>query len=179
MYIDPLIDAFVKRINSSPREPQPEYELTLSVTNGTAVDGIQDWQVRRWNDIDWIVPLEAKLPMPLPASFRSFITRYIFPHFEIEPLEFLANTPEGSLREMRASLAGDSYLSKAGYLHFARPAGGSSDHICFDTHRATQHHEYPIVCIDHEGILCHDEIIIVEEVAPSFRDFVIQYLNGE
>jgi len=37
--------------------------------------------------------------------------------------------------------------------------------------------EFPIVQVDHEGILIKSKIIIVEEIAPSFEEFIKSYLK--
>ena len=47
---------------------------------------------RRLESAPWIDALETKLPRRLPASFRSLVTRYVFPRFEAGGLHFFANT---------------------------------------------------------------------------------------
>ena len=37
---------------------------------------------RRLESAHWIDALETNLPRRLPASFRSLVTRYVFPRFE-------------------------------------------------------------------------------------------------
>ena len=172
-------------MNAAPREPLFEDMAPRSVRSGSAPDavyGMWDWNINRY-DVDWLEDLEAILPKRFPKSFRSFISRYIFPQFEFGPLLFLANTPEcvERLYELRTGIFEDKCLSaglvQSGFIQFARPAGGSYDAVCFDTNGKKSASDYAIVNIDHEGILCHDQIIITEVLAPSFGDFIKQHLG--
>jgi hypothetical protein len=62
-------------------------------------------------------------------------------------------------------------LHKYGYLEFGKPFGGNYDPICFDTHRR-KHGDAPIVPLDHEEILIRTRIRVIQEIAPSFADFL-------
>ena len=134
MNTDEKIDELVKQINAAPREPKLAYEVPPSVRLKAVHDETyesRDWNIMSCDTIDWVEDLEAKLPGRFPKSFRSLITRYIFPQFEIGDLELLANTPEGvsGSHELRTGIFNDKYLSAAllqnGFIQFARPAGGS------------------------------------------------------
>jgi hypothetical protein len=109
------------------------------------------------------------------------VTRYIYPDLEIGDLWIFANNRVDLSDEMRSTVFQDEFLSRmlfdAGYIQFARPGGGNYDPICFGTKRQSSGGEYPIVQIDHEGILCHEKISIVKEVADSFHQFVETYLQ--
>lgn len=185
--VDALIDESVARVNASPREPHDEYDAPPSVRVGASPDAVYgrwDWHIRRWPQIDWVEPLEAKLPQPFPKSFRSLVTRYIFPQVELGSLQLLANTPESveELYELRTGIFEDKYLSEcllqAGFVQFARPAGGGYNPICFDTNRRGANAEYPVVIIDHEAIFCHSQIKVAE-VSPSFISVVMKYLEDQ
>lgn len=127
-----------------------------------------------------IASLEQRLPGVLPSSFRSLVTRYSFPVFEAAPLEIFGNTGEDNSDDWRHRLFADKVLSSVllanGYIQFARPDTGSYDPICFDTKRKRSNGEYPVVWIDHEGILCYDKIIVRTETTPSFVHLVQAYL---
>ncbi len=151
-------------------------------TSPDAIYGMWDWNIKPFENIDWIEDLEARLLIRFPTSFHSLITRYIFPQFDFGPLQFLANTPEGVEKscELRTGIFEDEYLSTSllqnGFVQFARPAGGSYDPICFDTNNKSTSIEYSIVNIDHEDILCHDKIKITKVLAPSFHELIKQHL---
>ena len=119
-----------------------------------------------------IVALDARLPDLLPPPFRSLVMRYSFLAFEIGTLQVFGNTGEEDHEEWSYSLFADKILSPAllthGYIQFARLKTGSYDPICFDTKRKRGDGESPIVWIDHEGILCYDQIVVRGELAPSF-----------
>ena len=130
---------------------------------------------RRVESAPWVDALEAKLPKRFPASFRSLVTRYTFPSFEAGGLSFFPNTGVNSSEELSVAIFNDRIIAgatlKAGYIQFARPEGGSYDPICFDARRAVSNHEFPIVLLDHEEILCRDRIYESERVADSFYRF--------
>lgn len=187
MNFDALIDSFVEQVNASPRELLFDYEVPQSVRIGTSPDavyGMWDWKIKRYEGIDWLENLEAKLPSQFPKSFRSLVNRYIFPQFDSGPLQFLANTPEGvnNLYELRTGIFKDKCLSASllrnGFLQFARNFSGSYDPICFDTNNKETASEYPIVNIDHESILCHDKIEITNVLAPSFAELIERHLRA-
>ena len=129
---------------------------------------------------DSIAALEQRLPSPLPPAFRALVSRYSFLAFEICSVEIFDNTGEESRDDWAYRLFADKTLSAtlltSGYLQFARPATGSYDPICFDTKRKRGDGEYPVVWIDHEGILCRDKIVVRAELAPSFVELVQAYL---
>jgi hypothetical protein len=62
-------------------------------------------------------------------------------------------------------------LHKNGFLHFGLPHEGNYDPVCFDMKRRNGS-EAPIVQLDHEEILLRSRIRIVQEIAPSFLEFV-------
>jgi hypothetical protein len=123
----------------------------------------------------WFEALEASLPKRFPASFRSLLTRYVFPTFDAGGLSFFANTGIDSHDELSVAIFKDRIIAdatlKAGYIQFARPESGSYDPVCFDARRATSNREFPIVRLDHEEILCHNRIHVSEQVADSFYRF--------
>ena len=184
MNVDGLIDEFVGKINRSPRRRIREEDIPHRLREGGAEFGLYyDWTIQRFNDIHWIQPLQDQLPWPLPPSYHSLVNRYQFPAFEIEPLILLANTGETLYHEMSMAMTGDKVLSefllKNGYAQFARPNTGDSDPVCFDFNRRNSDGDCPIVRISHQTIVFNSIVQIMDEIAPSFRDFVEQYLQLE
>ena len=104
---------------------------------------------RRLESAPWIDALETKLPRRLPASFRSLVTRYVFPRFEAGGLHFFANQGDDSPDDLSVAIFLDRFIAEAtlmsGYIQFARPEGGSYDPICFDARRSVSNREFPIV----------------------------------
>lgn len=131
---------------------------------------------RRIESAEWVETLELKLPKRFPVSYRSLITRYAFSPFVAGGLSFFANTGADSLEELSKAIFNDRIIAevslKAGYIQFARPAGGSYDPVCFDARKSESNREFPIVRLDHEAILCHNRIHVTETVANSFYRFV-------
>jgi hypothetical protein len=124
---------------------------------------------------------EEKLPKRLPQSFESFLSRYSFPAFDVLGISFFgwdsdsngyigeASAAKGSLSEL---------LIPAGYVQIGRPDTGNFDVICFDFNRKSQNREYPIVQVDHEGILCNWKVRVSGERWPSFIKLVDSALGS-
>ena len=123
----------------------------------------------------WIDVLESKLPRRLPSSFRSLVTRYAFPSFDVDALILFGNTGLNQEDDLTELIFRDRMMAQAmlknGYIQFARPETGSYDPICFDASRSVANREFGIVRLDHEQILCYDRIKVVEQVAESFFKF--------
>jgi len=181
---DELIDAFVRKVNHSPRRRIREEDVPRTLREGGAEFGLYyDWTIQRFDHINWIESLEAKLPKPLPPSYRSLVSRYIFPAFEVESLILLANTGQTLYHEMSMAMAHNKVLSdvllKQGYAEFAHPDTGEADPVCFDLNRRDESGECPIVRISHHGIVFSGQVRVQAEIAPSFAGFVTQYLRSE
>jgi len=181
---DRLIDRFVEVLNSRGLEPLPgeEVPLALRIGESAPADWV-DWKICPVPSNSWIAALEEKVPHPFPKLYRSLITRYRFAEFEVGPIMFFANTGQDVFHELRNRMFIDPHLSpvllKHGLLHFGQPFAGNYDSVCFDTRRASNG-DAPIVCIDHEDILIRNgRITIVEEIAPSCRNFVERAIDGE
>lgn len=136
---------------------------------------------RRVEHAPWIDAVETKLPRRLPASFRSLVTRYVFPPFMVGGLDFFANRGAESHDEFSVAIFQDRLIAdatlKSGYIQFARPEGGGYDPICFNSNHSTNNREFPIVQIDHEDILCRDRVREVATISKSFHWFVTDLLG--
>ena len=69
-------------------------------------------------------------------------------------------------------------LWEHGYLPFARPEDSSYDPICFDFTMGFGGDEPAVVRIDHEEILCRENIRVVQVLSPGFR-FLLEKLTIE
>ncbi len=110
----------------------------------------------------------------------SFISRYVFDGFELDKLNFFANSGSQNDSELAQAIFMDKIIfdgtSSNGFLFFARPEDGSYDPICFDI-RSRKKREYPVVRLDHESILQFDKIRIVENVYPSLLEFMNAFIS--
>ena len=137
---------------------------------------------RRVESAPWIDALEAGLPKRLPASFRSLVTRYIFPPFNAAGLSFFENHSVDELHDgLSGAIFNDRFIADAtlssGYIQFARPQDGSYDPVCFDARHSVSNREFPIVRLDHEDILCREHIRAVATVSDSFYRFVADLVS--
>lgn len=182
--IDNLVDSFVKKVNTSYRDPvHINIDKTPpSVLVGEPDFGFSDWMIRPCAEIDWVEPLEQKLGCRFPAAYRSLITRYIFPGFNAGDILFFGNTPEGTDNwELRERIFCDPGLRDTllprGYIEFGKRDQTIYDPICFDMNRKSLM-DCPVVQIDHE--YAFDGIIeIIRQVAPSFRDLLQAVVDSE
>jgi len=116
--------------------------------------------------------LEAKLPMRLPQSFRSLLSRYSFPRFDAGGITFFAwseKIDEYTAEAMAAEGSLSELLLPAGFVQIGRPDTGIFDAVCFDLNDRKQNPECRVVLIDHEEILCNWRVKVMRELWQSFR----------
>lgn len=185
--ITALVDAFVDKVNRGPREPQPLAEVPAFLREGEPGewDSHSSWRIVRSDNSRRIKNLQHRIARRFPPSFLYFLSTYSFPAFECGPLMFFANTGEDTFWELEKRLFEDPHMSpqllKAGFIQIGNPFFYNYDPVCLDCNpplpagrklRSTGYHEYRIVRVDHEAVLCRNEIRIVEEIAPSFIAYV-------
>jgi hypothetical protein len=180
---DVLIDELVAKINRSPRPRIREEDIPYRLREGGPELGLYyDWTIQPYDPINWIAPLEAALPAPLPPTYRSLVSRYIFPAFEVSPIILLANTGQPLYNEMHLSMTQDKVLSelllKSGFAQFARPNTGDSDPVCFNFNQRDEDGEYPLVRISHHTLVFNSLVHVTEEIASSFRELVENYIHA-
>jgi len=174
-----LVDAFVERINSEPREAQSCDEVPESLREASSErDDIPDdwtgWRIVRSDNRERIQALQSRLGRRFPPSFFDLVSRFSFPAFERGPLLFFANHREETFWDLSKRLFLDPTMSpallSAGFIQIGNPMFYNYDPVCFDcTLGAT---EPRLVQLDHEAILCNGTIHIVREIAPSFIDIL-------
>jgi hypothetical protein len=164
-----LVQEFVERINKGPRELLLAEGVPPSLRVGEGVDGFTDWQIAPSPPKTWLQAFEALLPAPFPPSVRELLTHYTYPEFEFFDVWMYPNTGELE-RDFDKAVLQDKHLVRpllaAGFVPFARPAGGSYDPLCFDCRHGDG--EWPIVRADHERALINDAAIVL----PWAKSFV-------
>jgi hypothetical protein len=123
---------------------------------------------------------EKKLPKRLPQSFRSLLSHYSFPAFDVMGVSlFRWDSDTNPYIEEAAAAKGSlsELLLPSGYVQIGRPEGGDFDAICFDLNQQAQNREFRIVQIDHEYILCDRRICVSRELWPSFVKLVDSALS--
>jgi hypothetical protein len=181
LQIASLVDAFVQRVNSRPRQHEsmekvPEFlreESTESSADGP-IEGWTSWRIVRRNNAACVDELEKQVGRPFPPSFQYFLANYSFPAFECESVMFFANTGERTFWELGQRLFCDPGMSpqllKAGFLQIGNPFFYNYDPVCFDCSGSTI--EKRMVQLDHEAMLIHGQVKIVKETARSFADLI-------
>jgi len=87
----------------------------------------------------------------------------------------LGNEAKDEYDDVSSFLGKDKIIARVttdnGLIHFARASEGTYDPICFDS-KKRKGRECEIVRLDHEEILLHEKIKVVEDVAPSLKEFM-------
>ncbi len=182
--IDSLIDRFVAKINDQPRRRIRAEDLPPELRQGAPEFGLYyHWRIQPFANTQWIRAVEAILERPLPAAYRSLVTRYVFPAFECGPLLLLANTGQSLYHEMSAVLLRNQAtfrsLQESGYVQFARLLTGDADPVCFayDPHNAAT--DPRIVRVHQTALLNGSGVEVVEHMADSFGALIERTLQND
>jgi hypothetical protein len=179
MNITDLVDAFAEKVNTSPREPESVDDVPEFLRHGVIDDGFTDWRIVRGDNITSVRALQDRLGLRFPASFLNLVSRYSFPAFEFGPVMFFGNTGQDIFWELGSRLFRDPFMSPVlrdnGYIQIGNPYFYNYDPICFNSNATAD--ECPIVQLDHEAILQLKQLIVVEEIAPSFADLMTSLIQ--
>ena len=63
----------VETIKTGRREPKGHDEVPVRLRLTPVDDWLFDWKIWHSSRVDWVEPLEAKLPPRFPRSFRSLV----------------------------------------------------------------------------------------------------------
>ena len=98
---------------------------------------------------------EERTKLKLPLSYREFLMYKYFYRLKIDdhPVKLLSNLPDPELNDwlnIIKEIEISEELLKKGYLYI----GDFQDYgfLCFDCNQEVEHHEYPIVYVDHDDI---------------------------
>jgi hypothetical protein len=141
----------------------------------------QNAGIQAFSEISWVDGISSRLPAKFPPSFVSLISRYKFDDFEAEDIWFYANRGDKTWEDLSGAIFRDEIMFRVttshGFIHFARPADGSYDPLCFNIRRRNNSGECPIVRLDHEAILQLEQIHVVDNISPSLLRFMEAYVN--
>ena len=174
MNVTRLVDAFVRKVNSGPRELALWEEVPRGLRYGPKVGMWTSWSIKSSNNSERIRDLEARLRLTLPRSYRDLLCRYSFPAFEIERMMLFSNTGRDLPWELEKRLFLDPHMSPAllaaRYVQIGNPQFYSYDPVCLAIgDRAA---EGRLVRLDHEALLQRDELRVVQEIAPTFASLM-------
>jgi hypothetical protein len=174
-----MIDVFVQAMNAAFREPKQDWEVPESLRT-FELDGYYGWRIGSADFEKRIAKLEAKLPVPLPASFRSFFARYAFPAFELGPVVLYGNTVEGTRYELDQMVFANAVLSEVLFaerlIQIGRLINWHPDPVCFDAREPAAGNEYPLVRVDHEEATRNRRAPVVATISPSFATVIAPLL---
>lgn len=170
-----LVDAFVAYLNAAGFEPKFADEIPEELRTSAADYDTFNWQICSASFNPWVDELDKRLPQRWPKLFTSLIQRYRFCNVEIGPLMLFANSGHQLFYELSDRTFKDKgifpTLHKNGFLQFGLPHETNYDPVCFDMKRRNRA-DAPVVQLDHEEILQWSRIRVVQEIAPSFAQFM-------
>lgn len=126
-----------------------------------------------------VAALEARSGLRLPASYRAFISSHEFEPCTLGKVDLFGNASPGEEEDLSVAPFKDKALClpliQAGYFPIGRPASFSYDPVCLRIRSGAG--EAAVVRIDHEQMLCHGRLVVLEELAPSFAALVQNCIN--
>jgi len=181
MDIPKLVDLFVEKTNAGHREQMPLKDVPDYLRDGERDEYFTGWKIIRRDNSEAIEKLAAQLPLRFPPSFHYFVSNYSFPAFQTESIVFYGNTGQNTFYELSKRLFYDPVMSpfllKAGYLQIGNPRFDENyDPVCFDTNEKQEEHS--MIQLDHEAILIDREIEVIEEIAPSFVEYLRKVIEN-
>lgn len=132
---------------------------------------------------DALVDLYQKLPARFPPLYEKLVLSYRWAEVELGQMRLLANPRGPGLQRLFMEMTRDAFLStflhSNGFVQFGRGSGGNYDPVCFQISSRHGNHEYKILRLDHEEILCNERIVVVEQIAPNYRQLVLDVIESE
>lgn len=122
---------------------------------------------------DSVAPEERiKIELTYPRLFAQLVRDHLFIAFDLGDIRVFSNLlcEDDNLESLLRDRHLVPPLITAGFLPFARPAGGSYDPICFDVRGLAQPADAPIVQMDHESILTHFQIPNPQPIAAGILE---------
>jgi hypothetical protein len=124
-----------------------------------------------------LAPLYQQLPAPFPPLYELLVLSYRWAEVNLQSYRLIANPPGEDLIGLLRNIMRDEGLRIAlissGFIQFGKGPDVDYDPVCFDIRSRNKAGDYRIVKIDHEEILCNNRIKIMNELAPSFEQLVL------
>jgi hypothetical protein len=155
------------------------YELSFGDSDE---DGLKKWlPIYHPTDRSYLEEFYKKVSPDLPPLYEELVLTYRWATVDLKSYRLLANPPGADLSGLLTEMIRDKGLWDAlvpnGYLQFGKAPDVNYDPVCFDFNRRLRDGDCKIVQLDHEEILCNHGIREVSEIAPSFRQLMIQTIE--
>lgn len=144
--------------------------------------GFKQWRpINSTTDRSHCDQLYIELPERFPPLYERLILSFRWAEVDLKSYRLLANPPGRNFDRLLAGIIGNKALSDElipkGYIQFGKGADLNYDPVCFDLKHRLRNGDYRIVQVDHEEILCNRRIKEVAELAPSFRQLVLNTIE--
>ncbi len=117
-----------------------------------------------------------KLPARFPPLFEALLLNYSWEEIELPGFRLLSNPAGEDLERFESEIFSDDFLSnvllKNGYVRFGKAPDYNYDPVCFSIRERQKDGDCAVFQLDHEAILCHENISVVTKLAPSFRALI-------
>jgi hypothetical protein len=181
-YEQSLLQRFVRSFEKLDEMEAVEhiYPITWKLATGDP----DQYGAKRWRPVEIsteaesLEPIYSQLPARFPHLYERLVLSYRWADVDLQSFTFIANPPGPDLSGLLQEISKDptlwTVLRKAGYIQFGKGPDLDYDPVCFDTSsRKKKGRDYRIVKIDHEQILCYDQVKVVKEIAPSFEQLML------
>lgn len=180
-----LVEAFVACF--SKLDEMMAVERVNPVTWQLSTGDADQYGFKRWQPLSCktdrlaLEPLYAELPARFPPIYEQLVLSYRWAEVDLGLYRLTANPPGTDLRGLLASMAGApdlwEMLIPAGFIQFGKGPSMDFDPVCFDIRSRSKSGDYRIVKIDHEGILCNYRVKIIDQLAESFEQLVVDTIK--
>ena len=147
-----------------------------------------EYGLKRWRPISQsidrshLAELYKSVPADLPPLYEELVLNYRWAEVDLQSHRLLANPPGADLSRLLMEMLSHrclwDELVPNGYLQFGKAPDLNYDPVCFDFNRRLRDGDCRIVQIDHEEILCNNRLREVAEIAPSFRQLILQTIEA-
>jgi hypothetical protein len=119
--------------------------------------------------------LYQSVPGPFPGLYETLVLSYQWAEVDLGRLRLLENLPP-ALQGLTRAITADAFLfrvlTQGRFVPFGKGPDYDYDPVCFDLSRRDAEGDCPIVKFDHEEILIKERLVVVKELAPSFRELM-------
>ncbi|MFO0916873.1 MAG: hypothetical protein U0872_00980 [Planctomycetaceae bacterium] len=158
---------------------QPWDEVALCPEMYAGVDN-SDWTIEHWKPVRVVTDPKAlkslyeKIPARFPQLYERLILTFRWLEVDLDGFGVLKANPVGvDFSSLVSNITADPILTQVlfplGLIPFGKQPGGGYDQMCFDTKRRRPDGDCPVVLIEHESVLCNQEIGGQHEMFHSFR----------
>lgn len=150
--------------------------LEFELDDVPRIDGVEDYRIIESTlSSSALDEIHRILPLKFSKLYEELLLTYHWPDAEIGDYLFYANNATEGWQGLVRRITRDEFIYtkcvEAKYLPIGQGASFNYDQLCFNWNLLSNG-EPSLALIDHEGILCNDEVVVAKHVANSFEEFI-------